>query len=138
MRVCDGSKEGTVKTGNHAPPVGGKGGFSSKLLALKEKAPLKTHTGKVRNYVGNFPEGDQWKLVSENAGWWLAMETAKEGEQWKKVKLGSKIMRLGKANFMLAWNGERMDKGGDHAALMETYPEMEEWAVSVLGSCHVG
>lgn len=126
-----------MKTGNLAPPVGGKGGFSSKLSALKEKTHLKTHTGQVRHYIGNFPDGDLWKQVAENAGWWLAMETANSGEQWKKVKLGSKIKRLGKANFWLAWNGERISKGGDHAELMGTYPEMEEWAIAKLVEAHV-
>ncbi len=117
--------------------MGGKGGFSSKPLALKEKAPLKTHTGKVRHYIGNFPDGDHWKQVAENAGWWLAMDVGQDGERWRKVKLGSKIKRLGKANFLLAWNGSRLAKGDDHATLMETYPEMEEWAMSVLVGLHV-
>jgi hypothetical protein len=56
---------------------------------------------------------------------------------WQRLKLGSKIPRLGKANFVLAWNGERLAQGGEQKMLLETYPEMEEWVVSVLRGKHV-
>ena len=137
MRVCDGFSSETVKTENHAPPWGCRGGFSSKPSALKEKAPPKTHTGKVRYFAGNFPEGNQWQPLAENAGWWLLVDSVPGKGGWYRLKLGSKILRLGKANFVLAWNGERLAQGGEQKMLLETYPEMEEWVVAVLRGSHV-
>lgn len=60
MLVCDGSKEGTVKTGNHAPPGGVRGGFLPTPSGLDKKTPPRKHSGKVRHNIGLIPENGQW------------------------------------------------------------------------------
>lgn len=127
MRVSNGFVSGT----DTERPWGVWGGFSSNPLGLNEKLPPKKHSGKLRPYIGNLPETGQWSLVAQNNGWWLLVDLESSGT-WKTLKLGSKIYRYGKANFKLAWNGERLAKGDDHALLIDAYPEVEEWVIDKL------
>ncbi len=136
MLVCDGSKEGTVKTGNHAPPGGVRGGFLPTPSGLDKKTPPRKHSGKVRHNIGLIPENGQWDVIAENRGWWLLIKR-ESGEPWKTLKLGSKIYRLGKANFNLGWNGSRLAQGGHQALLYASYPEVEEWVIANLVEAHV-
>ena len=132
MRVSEGLTVGTVLE----RPWGVWGGFSSNPLGLYEKTPPKKHSGKLRPYIGNLPENGQWSVVAQNKGWWLLLDLETAGP-WKTPKLGSKIHRYSKANFKLAWNGERLAKGGDHALLIDVYPEVEEWAIDKLVDANV-
>lgn len=118
-------------TAANPPNWGVWGGFSSTLKELNEKTPLKKHTGKIRQHIGNLPENGQWEVVAQNRGWWLLIDLETSGP-WMTLKLGSKVNRLGKANFKLGWNADRLAKGGDQAYLAENYPEVEEWVVANL------
>lgn len=76
-------------------------------------------------------------MVAENAGWWLLLDDSSKGKGWRKLKLGSKVVRAGGANFALTWNGERLADSGDHELLIERCPEVKEWVIAKLVEAHV-
>lgn len=132
MRDLTGLEGGTVLE----RPWGVWGGFSPTQNGLDEKTPPKKNTWKRSPSIGNLPENGQWSVVAQNSGWWLLVDLENRGP-WQTLKLGSKIYRYTKANFMLAWNGERLANGGDHALLIDAYPEVEEWAIDKLVATNV-
>jgi hypothetical protein len=132
MLVCDGSTKGTVKAEN-------LGGFGGAFGVNPQKLPPKPKPRKVlKRSSGSYPEGGNWLLVAESRGWWLLVDTESTGGQWSKVKLVSKVVRAGGANFWLLWNGCRLAANTEHQRLEEHYPEIEDWVVEKLDCCNVG
>ena len=81
-------------------------------------------------FVGNDPESSE--LVSENEGWKIFHIPKGYPSQWKNIKVVSKIKRRKKANFWLAWNGDRFGASKDFAVMVEHWPEIYEWTHSVM------
>lgn len=78
-------------------------------------------------------------MVAENSGWWLLLDESSKGKAWRKLKLGSKVVRAGGANFSLLWmwSGERLADNGDRKLLVERFPEAEEWVIAKLVEANV-
>jgi hypothetical protein len=81
-------------------------------------------------YVGNDP--DSGVVVAENEGWKIFEMQKKSQNQWLSLKAVSKVKRRNKANFWLAWNGDRFAAGKDLAIMVQHWPELYEWAHSVM------
>lgn len=50
---------------------------------------------------------------------------ANQPVEWINIKLVAKVPQQRKANFSIAWNGERFAHGSDIAILREHYPHLE-------------
>lgn len=77
-------------------------------------------------------------LVAESRGWWLLIDTDPTARKWKKVKLASKVVRAGGANFWLLWDGVRLAESTEQKRLGEHFPEIEDWVVEKIEAFHVG
>jgi len=76
---------------------------------------------------GNLPEVGE--MVAESRGYRLFV-TSNSGD-WQILKLVSK-MPAAKANFWLAWNGQRMAMGKDAVILNAHYPDVFDWVVAQM------
>jgi len=86
---------------------------------------------KAQKFPGNPPSDGE--LIAENNTWALYDRFAPSGE-WQNLKLVSKQPVAIKANYWLAWNGQRFAKCRDVALLDEHRPELMEWLVERLSS----
>ena len=71
---------------------------------------------------GNPPEVGE--LVAESRGYRLFVISA--SGDWQQLKLVSKLPAA-KANFWLAWNGQRQAMGKDAVILNAHYPDVFDW-----------
>ena len=79
-------------------------------------------------YKGNLIESGE--VICEN-GEWIAYQT-KEVQGWKTIKLVCKSGKHAKANFWLAWNGERFAKGKVLLILIEHHKPIHDWLLMYL------
>lgn len=134
MRVSEGFADGTEK---ERPSGGFGGGFGVNPQNTPLKPQKTTPKGGWNRSIGSVPKLGSWKLVSENAGWWLLLDEATAKRKWRRLKLGSKVVRAGGANFWLQWNGENFGGGAETLRLAERFPEVEEWAIEKLKAGNV-
>ncbi len=78
-------------------------------------------------FDGNQPEDGL--LLFENRGWQVFDRGSING--WQQVKLIAKV-RQKKANFHLAFNGDRLAMGKDAIALNTYYPDVLDWLLDGL------
>jgi hypothetical protein len=131
MRVCDGLSDGTDKIQS---PGGVRGG-----VVVNNNIPPLNHRPKGcwHRSIGSAPKSGNWALVAENSGWWLLVDKSSKAKAWRKLKLGSKVVRAGGANFGLLWNGETLASNTEHELLVERCPEVKEWVIAKLVEAHV-
>jgi hypothetical protein len=116
----------------------GPGGVRGGVVVNNNIPPLSPRPkGCWHRSIGSAPKNGTWSLVAENSGWWLLVDESSKGKAWRKLKIGSKVVRAGGANFVLAWNGERLADNGDHELLVERCPEVKEWAIAKLVEANV-
>lgn len=74
---------------------------------------------------------DGWEHIwyGEDVEWTLAI---REGAEWQQVKLAANGAVEHKANYWLAWNGERMAKSTDFGLLEKNRPELSARVVRCL------
>lgn len=136
MRVCDGLTMGTEKTEIPRGGLGGVFGLKPKYPPPKPQTP---NAGSWHRSIGSAPKDGTWSLVAENAGWWLLLDESSKGKAWRKLKLGSKVVRAGGANFWLQWGGSEKEFGAstEGRRLVERFPEAAEWAIAKLVEANV-
>jgi hypothetical protein len=85
---------------------------------------------KVKKYLGTAADADGWQTVgdvgvADGVRWVLYVsKTHKNG--WWNAKLSAKGWAPVKANYWLAWNGERLAMTKDRKRLIEERPGLEE------------
>ena len=84
----------------------------------KEKKPTKP-----RKHKGNPAEGDGWESIwyGDGVEWTLAI---KAGGEWQQVKLAANGTVEHKANYWLAWNGERLARSIGLKLLEQNRPDL--------------
>lgn len=134
MRVSEGFASGTKI---EQPGGGFGGGFGVNPQNPPPKPQTTTPKGCWNRSIGSVPKLGTWKLVAENSGWWLLLDESTEKLAWRKLKLGSKVVRAGGANFWLQWNGKDFGSSAETLRLVERFPEAEEWAIDKLVAANV-
>ena len=83
--------------------------------------------------VGKVPEGGVLLGAFPGNGGWMLFEVPSLGSGgWRSLKLVSMSMRLGRANFRLAWNGKRMSGSSENKSIHQLEPALLDWVVDVL------
>ena len=88
---------------------------------------------KPKRYRGN-PVQDEggWEHIwYGESGWTMAI---KAGAEWQQVKLAANGTAEHKANYWLAWNGERMAKSTDYGLLEKNRPELAARVIRCLAN----
>jgi hypothetical protein len=83
-------------------------------------------TKSTRRFTGNRPK---WKpsttaFVPKLTAQWDLYRKTKSASDWLKVKLTAREPQPGKANYWLAWNGERLAGSSEHRRLKEEHPHL--------------
>lgn len=126
---CSGTKK------EQGQVVGGFGGgvvVNNNIPPLNPQPTNQKFAGGWHRSIGSLPKTGSWKLVAENAGWLLVLDTATERRKWRKLKLASKVVRAGGANFWLQWSGVSFGESAEVLRLVERFPEAEEWARAAM------
>lgn len=111
---------------------------TSKSFSLRWKSRTsksdKSKSGRAPTWTGNAPQDGE--LIASTPGWELYLLPVKSSHSWKNLKLISTSKIKSKANFRLGHNGQRFagqgfDGPSDGKTLIESHPEIYEWAHSV-------
>ena len=88
----------------------------------------------LRRFVGNDPA--ESILVAESRGWKLFDRGDDAGLAWRRFKLVAMVFQA-KANFHLAFNGDRFAMGRDAQLLSDHFPDTFAWAENLArAACH--
>jgi hypothetical protein len=88
-----------------------------------------------RYFKGNYPlEDDGWINVGEidNGVLYFSVFEKKQVNGWKQIKVCSKGKTRNKANYWLAWSGERFANGHDYKAMINHQGWMEKNLTEIL------
>lgn len=83
--------------------------------------------------VGKVPEGGMLLGAFAGSGGWMLFEVPSSvAGGWIGLKLVSMSMRVGRANFRLAWNGRRLSCSSENKSLHDLDPALLDWVVDVM------
>jgi hypothetical protein len=92
---------------------------------------------KVKMWCGNPPDEQMWAKVCDlgkfdGIGWEMYSQVPDADSAWQNYKLVANGVVPGKANYRLAWNGERFALHKDVEALQEFRPTLAKAVLKVL------
>jgi len=80
-----------------------------------------------KQWSGKAPETGE--VIAESRG--FRLYRVRESGEWQNLKLIAKTMQA-KANYELAWNGDRLAMGKDAVLLNTHHPDVFDWVVDQM------